>query len=167
MGTIIEIAKSFIPFFISLILIYLKLIIERRNDKKYARKNLLLIVTDEMGDINSYCVSIDEQLEYINKGEVVYVNVKVPAILIECLKIMSKVDHKNASVYYKYQAFIEMVVDDHKNLVTLLNIAANTDLKNNHGLMKAIESQSLSFKNNLLQKFDYEKKILEVLIHKK
>lgn len=167
MDTFFEIVKSLIPFIVSLVAIYLKIIVDRRNDKKYARKNLLSIIIDEMGDINEYCVSIDEQLEYLKKGEVVYINVKVPAILIECLKVMSKVDHKNTSIYYKYQAFIEIVIDDHKNLVGLLNTAANKDLKNSPVFMKAIKSQILSFKNDLLQKFEYEKKLMDILIHNK
>ena len=165
----IEVSKLVVTAIITLSAIYIRVWVVKRNELKYAKKNLKKILTEEMVDNNNAYSKFGQLLYSLkHKNKVVYINLKIPAILIECLKIMSKLDCKNATEYYNYQAFIEIVLDDHRNLVILLNQAASiNNIKNKipENMINAVESQVYSLKENLKAKLEFEKKLMDILIN--
>ena len=158
----LEIIKLTIPFVFSLVLILVSYRYNKYIEYKSKKSHLIKGITNDFKDCINICTVLNTQLDYLKQGEVKYYNIDFPISLSDCAKRMAELDCSGSAKYSTYLAFTEIVRNDHKNLISLLNVAANSSPKINNILYGAIASQFKALKKDIVLKAESE---LEILKH--
>jgi len=161
--------KLSIPFLFSILLIWIKDIYEKNNEKKYKNEHIWRALKQQFDDCKKGIEALNITWEKFSKHDIiVYFSLDIPQSLLDYAKRLTELEYKKSYIYSGFISNAEIVKCGHKNLQALLNQATfcNYSEDNSTKLKKAIGSQLDALKNDFITLAESQLELMEYISKK-